>query len=369
MCRQDGGVYFDIRPEDVALTEAQAKTLDDEFFLSGPMSHFSSRIAMLLAAHRDSVIPTPEVEPEFFAALGLEDAATALAFTEPDRNLQVAVDALALRHHVAEALTRFLHAVLVATPRPGDAPCVWLSVADGPKNMIDVITANRDAINADRGRLASALFPTATVIEGPTHVAFSTAIAWLNHAVKLLTDDELSINAANNKVKHGLAVSARGDVRIDLLVDAPVHDGKLPLSAFGEGRSVPIFDRPMLTYLNRLPARLGQGIEAVSLRVEVPVVLAEAWMLANVYGALFHIAAKKHFGGTLPESAAPYPRMVAGRLPADVLANRPMGYRLAVTLPPDPARAPRPSGLFLSDGFIPITIDHASKTGAVIVDD
>jgi len=120
---------------------------------------------------------------------------------------------------------------------------------------------------------------------------------------------------------------------------------------------------------SRAPGIFSRGIEAVSSRVEVPVVLAEAWMLATVYGALFDIATKKHFGGALPEGAAPYPRTVAGRLPADGLGGRPTGYRLAVTLPPDRALTPRPSELFFSDGFIPLTIDHASKADAVVVND
>jgi 4-hydroxyphenylpyruvate dioxygenase-like putative hemolysin len=66
-----------------------------------------------------------------------------------------------------------------------------------------------------------------------------TAVAWVNHAFALLTDDELSINAAHNKLKHGLAVSARGDVRIEFTTTPPNPDGTIPLSAFGDGKSVP----------------------------------------------------------------------------------------------------------------------------------
>ena len=108
----------------------------------------------------------------------------------------------------------------------------------------------------------------------------------MNHACALLTDNELSVNAAHNKVKHGLAVSARGDVRIELLTTPPNDLGEIPVSAFGEGNSVPIFDRPMLTYLSRPHGTPKQGLEAISLRVEVLVVLAETWMIANVYSAM-----------------------------------------------------------------------------------
>ena len=112
--------------------------------------------------------------------------------------------------------------------------------------------------------------------------AAETAVAWANHAVWLLTSDELSINAAHNKLKHGLATSARGDVRIELITTPPNEDGTIPTSAFGEGKSIPLFDRPMLTYLSRPPKELRQGLEAVSLRVDLPVVLTETWMMANV---------------------------------------------------------------------------------------
>ena len=198
--------------------------------------------------------------------------------------------------------------------------------------------------------------------------AAETAVAWANHAVWLLTNDELSVNAAHNKLKHGLATSARGDVRIELITTPPNEDGTIPTSAFGEGKSLPLFDRPMLTYLSRPPKDLRQGLEAVSLRVDLPVVLAETWMMANVYAAMFHIAAREHYGENLPEEVAPYPTLVAGRMPEHVIGGRPLGYRSAVTLPPDGTTPPRPSGVAFFKQFWPMTIDFGSKTQGVVVD-
>lgn len=190
----------------------------------------------------------------------------------------------------------------------------------------------------------------------------------MNHASSLLTGDELSVNAAHNKVKHGLAVSARGDVRVEFITTPPDDLGQIPLSAFNQGKSVPIFDRPMLTYLSHPPVKPKQGVEAVSLRVDVPVVLAEAWMIANVYAAMFHARARRHFGDAMPDGIAPYPTLVIGRLPEHVIGGRPLGYRSAVTLPPDGTTAPRESGLFFHGSFIPMEIDYESKIEGVVVD-
>lgn len=141
-------------------------------------------------------------------------------------------------------------------------------------------------------------------------------MAWVKRASSPLTGDELSVNAAHNKVKHGLAVSARGDVRIELLTTAPDDLGQMPVSAFGDGKSMPIFDRPMLTYLSRPRVKPKQGLEAISLRVDVPVVLAEAWMIANVYAAMFHARARRHCGDDLPEGVAPIPRSSSDDYPS-----------------------------------------------------
>lgn len=361
-------MHLPIRAQGTTLTNEQAKTIDDEFFLSNPLSHFSSRISMLLETARSKYEANPENEREFFEALGLHNAGTALKFDTQHRSVQVAIDALSLRHQAAEALTRFIYARVAATPRDRDAKSNWLAIADSPTRMIEVIEANKTALDADPHRFLQLLFPPDAVVEGPIEGAAGTAAAWADHAAWLLTTDELSINAAHNKLKHGLATSARGDVRIELITTPPNEDGTIPTSAFGEGKSIPLFDRPMLTYLSRPPRELRQGLEAVSLRIDLPVVLAETWMMANVYAAMFHIAAREHYGENLPEAVAPYPTLVVGRLPENVIGDRLLGYRSAVTLPPDGTTSPRPSGIFFFKKFWPMTVDFESKTEGVVVD-
>lgn len=361
-------MHLHLRAENINLSESYAKALDDEFFLSQPAAYFSSRIASLLVAQRSSAAPTPADEPEFFAALGLTKTDTLLSFEDQDRKLQVAVDALSLRHQAAEALLRFMYAVTAAKPKVGDAPSVWLGVADSPTAILDAVQKTMAAVNSDEELFLRCLFAPGARIDENAAAAAETAAARVNHASSLLTGDELSVNATHNKVKHGLAVSARGDVRVEFITTPPDDLGQIPLSAFNQGKSVPIFDRPMLTYLSHPPVKPKQGVEAVSLRVDVPVVLAEAWMIANVYAAMFHARARRHFGDAMPDGIAPYPTLVIGRLPEHVIGGRPLGYRSAVTLPPDGTTAPRESGLFFHGSFIPMEIDYESKIEGVVVD-
>ena len=363
-------MYLGIHPEGVALTPSQAKLLDDEFFLADPLGHFTGRIEMLLS--EEVTKPTKETNPEFFAALGLKGVDALPPSAASRRDVQVAVDALILRDQCAEALERFLYALTAAEPKRGDAASTWLAIAESPIKLTDVAAATKQAFDADQELLLSLLYPTGTEITEDASAAASTALAWINHATHLLLYDELSINGAYNKLKHGIAVTTRDDVRVELITTPPDEDGSVPLSAFGEGRSIPIFDRPLLTYLARPrtePKQPKQGLEAVSLRVDVPTVLAETWMMANTYAALFRVAALKHFGANLPAGVAPPPVRVVGRTPERVLHNKPLGYRTPVTLPPDGTTAPRPSGVFFHDAFMPMHVDFDSRRPGRVVSD
>lgn len=360
-------MHLPLRTQGTTLTEEQAKMLDDEFLRSNPLGHFSSRIAALLETERSSVRPTSESNSAFFNALGLTESESLLGFNDQERRVQTALEALTLRHQAAEALTRFVYALAASKPRGGDARCIWLAIADSPIRMIDVLQTNKKALDTDHA-FVDLFFPPGTVLDERNVTAADTAIAWLNHAGSLLSDDELSVNAANNKVKHGLAVSARGDVRIELITTPPDSDGNIPLSAFGEGKSIPIFDRPMLTYLSRPHGTPRQGVEAVSLRVDLPAVLAETWMMSNVYAALFHSAARRHFGSEVPDDIAPYPILVVDRLPEHVIGDRPLGFRSAVTTAPDGTTTARPTGVFFHRRFWPMEVDFDNKTSGQVVE-
>lgn len=364
-----------IKAQAPALSDEDARILDDEFFRSDPNAYFRARIAGLLRDNRDAVDrPTPETDAAFFDALGIQPVGGALDFDDGDRKRQVAVDALALRQHVAESLVRFVHAVTAAKPTDGDARSTWMAVTQGPNQLKDVRNQIVAALDASQITLPEILFPAGTTQTPELHAAMMAASEWLNHALHLLLDDELAVNVAHNKLKHGLAVSARSNMRVELVRRANVNessgDATVPLSAFGPGQSVPIFDRPFLTYLTRRKANPARGVEAVSIRVDVPVMLAEAWMMANVYGCLFNVAAVAHFGAGSEEEIAPYPTLVVGRTPDRVIGTGVLGTRANITLPADSKVPARPAGIFFHEQFVPISIDPTAHIqGRVVADD
>lgn len=95
------------------------------FLASDPFQYFGSRIASLLAWHENA--PLPEPEPGSIRAelnQYLQRPVADGPFKVLDVHAQVAADALAVRHHAAEALLRFACARLAPSPTAG-APCLW----------------------------------------------------------------------------------------------------------------------------------------------------------------------------------------------------------------------------------------------------
>jgi hypothetical protein len=346
------------------LTAAQAEALDDEFFTSRPLSYFSARIAALLDER-----PHPEngkSRSAFFAALGLPVDAPLLTPTESDRHLQVAIDSMSARHHVAEALVRLLHA-LTDPISSTDGTSVWSLIADGPNGLHAVVSTVSDRFSADPN-LFSPLFLAQGLPASEAKLAFEVALEWVRRAIHLVTSNELTVNAAHNKVKHGLAVRIRDDRRVEFVQFDPAKlstEGTIPLSSIAGG--VPIVDKPEVAYLARPYARPPQGLEVTSLILDAPVILAETWMMAVVYAALFHVAAAKHFGDREGD-IAPYPTLHTGPTPDQILAGRVQGSREVLTTPPDTATIPRRSGLFHDGQFQPMEIDFSSEFSATIID-
>ncbi|NEN08041.1 hypothetical protein G3T36_19465 [Diaminobutyricibacter tongyongensis] len=284
-------------------------------------------------------------------------------YDEGARRRQVAVESLSVRHHAAEGLLRLLHALAVMKPKGDDAPSIWLAVADTPNSLADTVNGVVNAMNADKNLLQSLYFRPDIPLGEPEAKAFETALARINHANLLLTNAELPVNTANNKVKHGLAVSARDDLRVELITTAPDENGNIPVSAFDKGKSMPIFDRPLLSLLGRPPGR-EKGVELTTVRIDVPSVLSEAWMFASVYSTIFHVRALKHFGSD--ELIAPYPALPVGPAPAQILTGRVEGLRTVVTTPADGSEGRQP-GLFLYNTFIPMHIDYETGVSGGVV--
>lgn len=358
-----------IPPGGTQLSEEQARLLDDEYLLSRPLQYFSARISSLLSTTPGSLGQASETV--FLRALGLSELGSTLVYDASDAELQTAVDALALRHHTAEALARLLHALLVGESDRGDAPSLWAVITDGPLSLHTLQTDLVRAFEQDGHALARVFLPSGTVASDAVRLALAVALSWVNRTVQLLDGNELTLNAAHNKLKHGLAVRTRADSRMELMTD-PTFDehGNIALESFAPSRSVPIFDRSMITYLARPFPTRGQGLEATSLRIDPPAVLAEARMLAWVHACIFYVAAERHFEGREAD-CAPYPGLLAGPTFEDLIRNlgsAPFGYRGTITTARDASLTPRPSGVFFPDLFLPVEVDFSSNRPSSIVE-
>jgi len=276
-------------PDGQDLTEVQALELDDTFLASDPFQYFSSRIASLLAWHESAPVSDaalPEPEPGSIRAelnQYLQRPVADGPFKELDVHAQVAADALAVRHHAAEALLRLACARLAPSTGTG-APCLWAEIASGPTRIAEVIEhLNASAQEADPGErmLCTLVEPgrLETARSSPEIVdACNVLVDWLGYAAGLLGPAEIDVQAGHNKVKHGLAVRARSDMRVTFLTTPPNADGAVPLSAFTGPDAIDIFDQPVLELLARRPKVDGhrQGLEITQLRLKPSALLAEA---------------------------------------------------------------------------------------------
>ncbi|MBC3762601.1 hypothetical protein ACUN7V_00970 [Quadrisphaera oryzae] len=367
------------------LSEEQARALDDTFLASNPYQYFTSRIMSLIDRYDrpTSGVSFAELGPtslrgQFRNYLGWPDAK--FEVSESDVAAQVAMDALSVRQHAAEALVRFC-AVRLTPEASATAPCLWADMATGPTQMADVIRRLRERTNdpAAGESVFRALVPRERREMGrrdPELVeACNVFVAWLAYAVQILSPGEIDTQAAHNKVKHGLAVRSRPDMRVGLVM-APIPDGDtIPISAVRGPQSLDVFDRPVLEVLAR-PTLDGhrQGLEVSQLRLNPAALLAEAHMLAMTHGAFFHVAANDHFSGRsdlgqgcVPPAHPGYP--VGGPLPEHIDADAALGMRFSLTQPLGGGSVTRTTGIAYRDRFVTLHIDHVQDRRMRIVDD
>ncbi|MDJ0314577.1 hypothetical protein [Arthrobacter sp. H35-D1] len=376
------------------LTTEQRRELDDTFLSSDPFGYFTARIGMLLQWEEiNSINNASDTESsdagahkphagksraQFSSFLG-QPVDFLPRVTERTVTTQIATDAYSLRHHAAESLTRLTAALLTHSE---DAElCVWEALSMGP-NQLDLIVGQiGEAFSAKESPMT---FGRLVLIEhdlqkGMTEVLASACNVfadWLQFAVDLLMGHELQLNAAHNKVKHGPAVRARDDLKISFSTSPPNTDGSISLSALTGPDVVNIFDRPVMEVLAQGPKVQGhkQGLELTQLRVDIPAILAEAYMIAWTHGAIFHVAAAQHFTGRcdFPEHlnvpAHPgYP--TGGPHPEHIAAKAPIGMRFPLTTPPGGGAALRPAGIAFRDMFIPLSFTGTAMGNIRVVED
>ena len=372
-------------PAGKELTEAQAKDLDDTFLSSDPFQYFRSRIASLLAWQENapagndhSVAADGSVRAEFNRYL--QRPAADGPFNMFDVRAQVAADALAVRHHAAEALLRLACARLAQEP-VGIVRCLWAEIASGPMQIAEVIASLNESAKlpgADERMLRAVVSPVSveTARSSPEIVdAVNVFVAWLGYAVSLLSPAEIDLQAGHNKVKHGLAVRARSDMRVTSMTSSPNEDGTVPLSALAADGAIDIFDQPVLEFLSHAPRVDGhrQGLELTQLRLESSALLADAYMLAMTHGAFFHVASAEHFAGredlrehhTVPDFPG-YP--VGGPRPKNIDTTSPLGMRFPLTTPPGGGPPLRSAGIGFRTYFQTLEIDFENRSSGHVVD-
>lgn len=375
------------------LTAKQRQELDDTFLASDPYGYFSARISMILrwaesdGGSGEHPLAAPDKEQQNatetrgrFARL-LGRPVDFIPKTSP-RSIatQVATDAYALRHHAAESLVR-LTATLSQRTSVAET-CVWEALSAGPNQLDQVVSQIREFFSSVEApmQFARLVLREQDLQSGMTEELGSASNVfadWLQFAIDLLVGHELQLNAAHNKVKHGLSVRARDDLKVTLVTTPLSTDGTLPVGALTGPDAVDIFDRPVIEVLAQAPKVDGhrQGLELTQLRVDVPAVLAEAYMIAWAHGAMFHVAATKHFEGRtdLPNylSAPAHPGYpVGGPHPDHVSGKGPVGMRFPLTTPPGGGPARRSAGVAFRDSFIPLIFTgSAMRKGRVVADE
>lgn len=373
------------------LTAEQRQELDDTFLSSDPYGYFSARIAMVLRWDESSV--NSHVRPRTTTGDEQHAAEARVRFARflgrpadffPETSTrsvatQVATDAYALRHHAAESLVR-LTAALSAQSDVAES-CVWEALSTGPNQLDQVVNQLRESFSfSDGAMLFARLVLREQDLQGEMTEELASAsnvfADWLQFAIDLLLGHELQLNAAHNKVKHGLSVRARDDLKTSFVTSPPNADGTIPVGALAGPGVVDIFDRPVIEVLAQAPKVNGhrQGLELTQLRVDVPAILAEAYMIAWAHGAIFHVAAARHFDGRpdLPEylyaPAHPgYP--VGGPHPEHISARAPVGMRFPLTSPPGGGPAQRPAGIAFRDAFVPLTFTGSAMRNVRVVAD
>jgi hypothetical protein len=369
-----------IEPQGPDLTVQQTRALDDDFFASRPFEFFASRIASLIESSETSLADrSAGLADDVAAVLGLDHTPEVLTVDRGDRQFQIALDSLAVRHQVAEALVRFYHALTVGQSKGGGstnaAACTWASLCNGPLKNFDLVAETRDYLRSETGTstfwavVVPAEVSVGNVSAEGTRVRVQLMGDWLVHAMRLLVRDDIDVNAAYNKFKHGLAVRSRDDLRVAFIRQAPA-DGTVPLSAFTPPDAIDLIDTISVDYLARPRSRNGrkQGMEVVTLRLSPATLLAETWMIALTYGAMFHVAAARHFGVRDEVKFAGYPDVPAGPTPDELLKDSVIGIRHPLTPAMDGGPTDRGAGFAFHEGFVPLDIDHAAAQSAVIVD-
>lgn len=355
------------------LNPDECRELDDEYLLSDPTGYFRAKLEGLLGEEGPagtSTVAGGSLRARFQRIAG-EAARSRSPMTAEQRSMQVAVDAIQFRHQVAEALLRLIDARL--TQRDSITPqSLWMNLIKSPIRLHELIERLRPQVESKEfPSIAAGLLipvPAGTTLDADMKEGVSAALDWIVRASEIVMTGHIDLNAANNKIKHGITARPEDKLRLTIATKPPNADGSIPLSHLTGPSALDVFDTIVLEYISRPPSPKGQephGYERTLLRADAPVLLAEAWMLAITHGAIFHTCGYRHFGEMAVEAMAPHPGLLVGFRPQRILGKHVVGMRFPVTTSPQ-GKIHRPPGMLLSDGvFMPMTFDEG-RSGVVV---
>lgn len=374
-----------------SLSEATVKELDDQFFTSDPYAYIRSRVLTLLSNDRPAL--GGAAAEEFTRLLG----PSSVHYADSDdrtAKLQVAVDAFALRHQVAESLLRLFHVAL--HHQAGRSH--WVELIDTPTRTLDVIKENRIVLDAqdDDGLdlIRAALLPSEFTLSMDSKSRFVTSIGsefesepergsgadvihqaldlhvtWINYAIRLFVQEDPDLDAAHNKFKHGMGLRPQDDVLSTMTLTPPNSDGSVPLSSLTGEQAVNLFDGITTEFLSR--ASRKHGLETTQIAMMPAPTLVEAAAMAHTLALLFHSAAIEHFADHEPHEGRTIPAhpglLVDGPRPGMLRPVRPFALRFPLTTPLRD-NAGSEALLFWTDGQVN-TMAFGERISGVVVED
>ena len=350
-------------PTGTSTSPEQVRELDDSYFSGDPAEYFRCRISGLLAwSQGPSIDSSAGLASEVGKLLVRQEPGDPLPDTRR-REIQIAVDAFSVRHHVAETLLRFVEALTRARMADVDDVSFWETLSKSPTNTSDVVKSIRTYFSADDHGADFARWCIPERIlrsdQGSAELKQAARVleAWVGHAEYLLMRDDIHLNASNNKAKHGMSLRARDDLLLTI-IRADGLRGDLPTAyELNEPGAFNVLDRPVMEILAKTPPTVQPraDLELSWLRLDSATLLAEASMLTYTLAAFFHVAAQGHLDRYGSDDAiAPYPLLRFGPLPDVMLRNVVTGIRLPVVAPHNGKTSERPAGFALHRTFIPI---------------
>jgi len=361
-------------PSGPELTADECRALDDDYFSSDPFSYFRSKIDALLDWSDDVIEAPPELSENRrrFCELVGSAAEACYPTTQEARRTQVALDAIQLRHQTAEALLRLIHARLTCRSS-ADSRSLWMELTRTPSQLRALVEELRPEVESPGffAVMAGLMIPlpNGTKLDKQAIAAVSNALLWVIRAAELVSSGPIDLNAANNKIKHGVSARPEAKLRITFTTQPPDEDGNVPIGALSGDSAFDVVDSIVLEYLSRPPKPHGSeplGFERTLLRADASALLAEAWMLAILHGAIFNTSAYRHNGDSPHPHTPPHPGLALGPVPERVLGQHVVGLRFPVTTSMS-GRVHRSPGMLYTDGSFQ-TLELGAPTRGTVVE-